>query len=376
MDSLGAQAIEGTDGASDPFWSPDGRSIGFFADHKLKRVPASGGTVQTFCDAPEPRGGTWGEGDVIVFAPVPFGGLQRVSAGGGTPVALTSPREKEMTHRLPAFLPGGRRVLFFQATALKSKENGIYCVDLASGRMTRVSPENSGPLIAPGFLLFVRGGDLMAQRFDAGSLRLEGEAAIVAQHVWFNGYRWTANASVSDTGLLVAEPGGEATKSQLTWLDLDGRVAGTVGAPAPFDSIAISPDGRRALAVIPDESGTNHFWMYDLVRSVASRFAPDVTAGSAAWSPDGKQVAYSDMDGKIYVKAMNGLSEARLLIKVVSVNERPTSWSVDGETLVIDRQEPEGWNLMTVPLTGDPTPRPLVATPAQETLGRVSPDGK
>ncbi len=376
LDSLGAQAIEGTESANTPFWSPDGRSIAFFADRKLKRVPASGGTVQTVCDAAEPRGGTWGDGDVIVFAPAPFGGLLRVSAAGGAPVGLTSPNEKGATDRLPAFLPGGTRVLYFHGTGLKAKENGIYCVALSGGQVTRVSPENSGPLLAPGFLVFVRGGNLMAQRFDASSLRLDGDAAVLAQHVWFNGFRWTANASVSDTGLLVAEPGGEATKSQLTWMDLEGRADGTVGAPAQFQDLAMSPDGRRALAIIPDEDGVNHFWMYDLERSVASRFAPEATAGAAAWSPDGKQVAYSDMDGNVFVKATGGLSEARQLIKVVSVNQRPTSWTADGGTLVIDRQDPESWNLMTVSLAGNPAPRPLLATPAQETFGRVSADGK
>jgi Tol biopolymer transport system component len=244
------------------------------------------------------------------------------------------------------------------------------------GHVTRVASENSGPLVAPGFLLFVRGGNLMAQRFDADRLLVSGNAAALAEHVWFNGYRWTPNASVSGNGLLVVQPGGEAARRQLTWFDLDGRVLGTVGAPGPFEQVVVSPDGKRALAVLSDESGLAFLWMYDLERGVASRFVSDVTAGGAAWSPDGREVAYSDMDGNVYVRAADGLSDARVLLKVVSANQRPTSWSADGKTLVIDRQNSGSWDLLTVPLAGDVTAQPLVATPAQETLGRVAPDGR
>jgi len=376
-DSLSAQALDGTEGAVEPFWSPDGRHLGFFADRRLKRVPAAGGTVQTVCEAADPRGGSWGEGDVIVFSPNPFGGLQQVSASGGAPVPVTTTSGKGMTHRLPVFLPDGKRLLFFQGLGLKSKENGVFCLDLATKKVTRVSAENSGVLVAPGALVFSRNANLMAQPFDADRLALSGEAVTLAEKVWFNGYRWTLNAGVSDTGLLVVRPGAAASKSQLTWMDLDGRVLGKVGPPAAFAAVDVSPDGRRALAVLAEETGLQTLWMYDLERGVPSRFAADMDASDARWSPDGRQVAYSDVDGNLYLKATDGLSAARLVLKVEeSANQRPTSFTADGATLVFDRQEDAGWDLLTVALSGDPAVRPLVQTASNETLGRISPDGQ
>ncbi len=229
-DSLSAQALDGTDGATEPFWSPDGQHIGFFADRRLKRVPAAGGTVQTVCDVADPRGGTWGEGDVIVFSPNPFGGLQRVSASGGAPVPLTTTSEKPMTHRLPVFLPGGGRVLFFQGTGLKSKENGVFCVDLGTKLVTRVSAENSGVLFAPGAARLLARRESHGAAFRRGppdALRRGGDAR---GEVWFNGFRWTPNAGVSDTGLLVVRPGARRVEEP-AHVAGPGR-AGSSGRPA------------------------------------------------------------------------------------------------------------------------------------------------
>ena len=169
MDGFGVQPLPGTDDAMIPFWSPDGRSIGFFAERKLKRVPAAGGVVQTICEAADGRGASWGVDDVIVFAPAPFGGLWKVSAAGGTATPLTRTDKPGATHRLPFFLPDGKRLLYFSGaqTSDKDKQSAIEVLDLATGKSTLVARENSeGRYAEPGYLLFVREGNLMAQPLD------------------------------------------------------------------------------------------------------------------------------------------------------------------------------------------------------------------
>ena len=313
---------------------------------------------------------------MIVFSPNPYGGLLRVSASGGQPEPLTTTASKEMTHRLPAFLPGGGRVLFLQGVGLKAKENGVFCVDLATRHVTPVVAESSGVLVAPGFLVFTRNANLLARPFDAGSLKVAGEATTLAEKVWFNPYRWTANAAVSETGLLVVQPGSATSKSQLTWLDFEGKVLGKVGEAAAIDAVAVSPDGRHALAILLDETGHQSLWMYDLERAVPSRFVSDTSVGDASWSPDGRQVAYSDGDGNIYVKATDGLSPARVLLKTLSANQRVNSFTADGAAVVFDRQGETGWDVLKVVLSGEAAPSPLIQTPAQDTFGRASPDGR
>jgi Tol biopolymer transport system component len=379
--SLTVQPIAGTDGASQPFFSWDGESIGFFADRKLKRVPVAGGTVQAICDAPDPRGGSWGRDGVIVFAPTPYGGLSRVSASGGTPSAATRPEDSSITDRMPSFLPDGRRLLFFRGVGLRTttKGVGIWSLDVATGTTAFVARENSGGVwVEPGFLVFVRNATLMAQRADAKSLRTIGEPVPLAEGIWFNAYRWTGNYSLSDTGLLVFEGGGLAAKSQLTWMDLDGKIVGTVGEPAPNTGLALSPDGRRALTSVPEPNGFRSIWMYDLSRGVASRFPTDgAFADFPVWSPDGRQVVYGDGDGNLFAKASDGLSRARALIRVESSNQIATSWSPDGSVIAFAHQDSKtGWDMWILPLSGDRKSYPLILTSANEQGGKFSPDGE
>jgi Tol biopolymer transport system component len=218
----------------------------------------------------------------------------------------------------------------------------------------------------------------MAQRADEKSLRTSGEPVPLAEAVWFNAYRWTGNFSLSDTGLLVFQGGGLAAKSQLTWMDLDGKIVGTVGEPAPNTELALSPDGRRALTSIPEPNGVRSIWMYDLTRGVASRFPTDgASADFPIWSPDGRQVVYGDGDGNLFVKASDGLSPARALIRVESSSQIATSWSPDGSTIAFAHQEGKtGWDMWILPLSGDRKPYPLIVTSANELWGKFSPDGE
>jgi Tol biopolymer transport system component len=184
------------------------------------------------------------------------------------------------------------------------------------------------------------------------------------------------NASVSSTGLAVVEMADAASKGQLTWLDLDGRVIGKVGAPGLIQAVAVSPDGKRALTVQPDDKGVNAVWMVDLDRGVTSRFSSGTGGFDPCWSPDGRQVAYADENGNLYVKATDGLSPARLVLKYDTSNQRPTSFTADGGTLLLAKQSAAGWDIFEVSLAGKATLKPLIATPANELNGRLSPDGR
>jgi len=382
MDGFGVQPLAGTDDAICPFWSPDSRFIGFFADHKLKKVPASGGTVQTICDAPDGRGASWSVNDVIVFAPAPFGGLSRVSAAGGSPTPLTRQDKPGGTDRLPWFLPGGKRLLYLSGTTTsdKEKQTAIYGMDLDSGKTTVVAKEASeGRYAEPGYLLFVREGNLMAERMDPSSFKTTGEAIPIAEHVRFTAPRWSGNFSASASGRLVFQEGTVGRKSQMTWFDMDGKELGKVGEPSKFAAFSLSPDGGRAAVTISGgaSGSTPEVWLYDLSRGVGSRF----TFGGPGdffpvWSPDGKQVAFGEVGSGIFVKPADGTAEPKALW-AAKTNTWPLSWSPDGKFLLCRIQEAKsgGLDLWLVPLEGDRQPRPLIATPAEEAEGAISPDG-
>ncbi len=383
MDGFAVQPLSGTEDATCPFWSPDSKFIGFFAEHKLKKVPASGGTVQTICDAPDGRGASWGDRDVIVFAPGPFGGLSKVPAAGGSPTMLTKEDQAGATDRLPWFLPGGRRVLYLSGsvTSDKDKSTAIECLDLDTGKSTVVAKESSeGRYAWPGYLLFLREGNLMAQPFDASSAQTRGEAVPIAEHVRFTAPRWSGNFSASQTGRLVFHTGGMARRTQLTWFDLDGKELGRVGEPGNVATTSMSPDGLHAGAtILGGPSGTiPEVWIYELDRGVSSRF---VFGGQGSyfplWSPDGKLVVYGEVGGGIAMKSADSTSEPKMLWPA-KTNTWPLSWSPDGKFIVFRVQDTKtgGLDLWLMDVDGSKPPRPLIATPAEEIAAAISPDGK
>jgi eukaryotic-like serine/threonine-protein kinase len=381
LDSLTAQPLAGTEQAIYPFWSPDSRYIGFFAEGKLKKIEASGGPAQTLCDAPDGRGGTWGPDGTIVFAPGVFTAIERVASTGGTPAAVTSAPQAGDSDRFPSFLPDGKHILYLSLTG-SGKTNQLRVVSLDTRKVNNVVGVESAAVFDPsGYLFYERDGNLIAQRFDKDSFALSGDAVPIVERIEFNSIRGNASFSVSSTGILIYQGGAERTKSQLTWFDRDGKRLGTLGEPAQIGGPSISPDGKRVVTTIGGESGNASLWMFDVARGISSRFTfTDSSDAWPVWSPDGKQVAYSMSHAgrlEIYVKPANGVATQQPLVTGEG-ESMPTDWSRDGRFLAYQTQSrsTKKFDIWILPLTGDRKPYPFIATDADEESGVFSPEGR
>jgi serine/threonine protein kinase/Tol biopolymer transport system component len=390
--STGTHLLENTEGGSYPFWSPDGRSIGFFADAKLKRIEANGGPVQILCDAPFGRGGTWNRDEVLVFAPNAAGGLARVSAAGGavTPVNDTPPggdRSPNFSHRWPSFLPDGKHFLYSVAdfANLQSEANAIYLGSLGSKEQRRLVTSNSNAVYVPsGYLVFFRSGTLMAQRFDADQLQLRGETFAVANEAEYLSTVARAIFSVSESGTLVYRTGSSGTFSQLQWFDRNGKRLATVGAPGSYANPRISPDGKKVALDIDDpQSLSTDVWVVDLGDGVPSRFTFDPAQDETPiWSPDGSRILWMSQRGggtNFYLKTATG-SGSEYAISRSAGNlpsfAVPNDWSRDGRFLLYTDSRPDGiLQMWILPMTGQSKPHPFVHGQSAEMEGQFSPDG-
>ena len=394
LDSLSAQPLAGTEGASQPFWSADSRSIAFFADGKLKRVEAAGGALQELADAPIPRGGTWNADGVVVFAPSAGDVLYRLPASGGTPVAVTAldTKKNEDSHRWPCFLPDGRHFVFMVrrggaltlATNLETQESeknhGIYVGSLDSkDKVFLVTSPRRAMYVRPGYLLYVRGNNLMAQPLDERHLRLSGEPTPIAGQIALD-TTFNAAFAASGEGTLVVHSGGLAATSAITWYDRAGK-AGAVLATDNFNVIRFSPDGHRLAASIYDSSGGEDIWLFDLARTVKTRFTFDPALDDdPVWSPDGSSIVFdSNRTGTygIYQKPSNGALKEQLIFTDPAL-KFPSSWSPDGKYVLFDRIDPQSkkTGLWVLPMSADHKAYPLIATDFNNNLGQFSPDGR
>jgi len=384
-----AHPLAGTEGAERPFWSPDSRSIGFFADRAVRKIDANGGPVFKLAEANESRGGTWSRDGVILYTPDARGPVYRVSADGGTAAVASNYGEKDATHRYPRFLPDGRHFLYLLrhggAGAGENPEIRVGALDSKESKLVVSAASNA--VYASGYLLYVRQGALVAQRFDLGRLAVVGEPAVVAPDVLMDERFSRGVFSASDTGILAYQTGKSTTASVLRWIDRAGKVLSEVGEPAEYfngSNVGISPDGTRAAASIVDlRTGVADIWMIDLVSGTRSRF----TAGTkdkfwSTWSPDGKLLAYAtDHPGgtsgyDIVVRSIDGNAE-RVVVADAVENEVPTGFSPDGRFVLFSKRRDLRENLLMVAADGTGAPRPIAASPkAVETLGQVSPNGR
>ena len=382
MNLLEAHLVAGTEGAIFPFWSPDGRSLGFFADSKLKTIDVNGGSAVVVSDAPFGRGGAWAASGVILFSPGTQSSLMRVSASGGVPVPVTTIDQTQHTsHRWPFVLPDGKHFLYLAVhhDPSKSANNAVYYASLDGRENRPLLRSQSNALYADGFLLFARSDQLMAQPFDPDTGKLSEEPRSLANGVENDVSTWHMDASAS-AGLLVLGSGGTADW-QLVWVDRTGKETGSVADKlSNLQTARISPQGDRVALQI--DTGENDIWVLDLARGVRTRltFGP-VANTNPVWSPDGKWIAYtSDRNGHstLYRKPSDGSGAEELLLTDDQVT-LTSDWSRDGKYLLYSRG-PSGsnWEIWALPMEGDRKPSLVVPHTASSSSmdGHISPDGR
>jgi eukaryotic-like serine/threonine-protein kinase len=384
LDSLAVQPLAGTENPSFPFWSPDSRSIGFFADGKLKRIDASGGPPQTLCDVPVSRGGTWNRTGDILFSPVPDGPLYRISASGGRPSQLTrfDAARGETSHRWPFFLPDGRHFLYLVASFGGEREKtGIYVGSLDSKEEKFLVRANSSLAYAPpGYLLFFRERNLMAQRFDAKTFRITGDPILVAEQIQFFPQTYFATFSVSDNGAVVYQDRSAAGVSQLAWFDRSGKQTGTLGTPGDQANPRISPNGKRvALDIVDPQTGNIDIWIYESSGGIPRRVTsnPAIDAGPI-WSPDGSRIVFTSLrkgHPDLYQKSSSGAGSEEMILQSQGT-KYPNDWSPDGRFILYraieGRANPKLWALPV----GDRKPTPVIDATFGVSQGQFSPDGR
>jgi eukaryotic-like serine/threonine-protein kinase len=379
LDALSATPLAGTDGAVFPFWSPDGRRIGFFADGKLKSIDLSGGAPFTICNAPDSRGGAWGRDGVIVFAPQLDRPLYRVPAGGGQPLPVTAldAARQESSHRLPSFLPDGRHFLFF-AQSGRPEHNAAYVGSLDSKDVRPLGIVGSKALYGSGFVVFSRDQLLVAQRFDQDRLQLSGEPVALGDPVTFRGaVAGDALFSVADNGTLAYWSGGQSL-TRLTWVDRRGESLGTLGAPADYYSVALSPDDKKvAIETIDTATRFGAISIVDVGSGIRSRFTFSRSWECCpVWSPDGARIAFGSTragPSNVYTKAATGTTTEELLLgssDFLGVSD----WSSDGKLVVFE--DITNFKLGVVPVVGERVSRFVSQTDFSQVDGRLSPDGR
>ena len=381
--SQGGRILSDTEGATYPFWSPDGKTLAFFADGKLRKLDVTGGSVQTLCDAPSGRGGTWNKDGVIIFTPEatlgPGRGLYRVSASGGTPTRISDPDTSrgEQSHRWPVFLPDGKHYLYLAANFTGQKGvNSIFVGALDSNEKHFVMEASANVgYAAPGYLLFPREGTLLAQRFDPTRIALSGEPTSILPNVQYQPQVRRAVFAVSDNGLLIAQTGAGVALSQPLWLDRNGKKLGVVGGADVYGNVFLAPNGRSVAVDKTDMTNLNtDVWVYDLQRDSAKRLTFDPAFDVVPiWSPDGSQLIFASnrqLDVDLYEKNSDGAQEEHAVVHD-EFNKIPNSWSPD-EKYILYARGPDLWVLALPGLKS----RVFLKAVSILRNGQFSPDGK
>ena len=382
MDSLESRMLPETENAIFPFWSPDGRALAFFAEGKLKTVDLNGGTAQVVADAPFGRGGAWGADNVIVFSANTQAPLVRVNAAGGAVTSLTRlDTAKYTSHRWPYFLPDGKHFVYLAINHDPSKRsNDMLYYASVDGRENRpLFNSMCNAIYAAGMLMFARGDQLMAQRFDPGSGKLSGEPMNIAKGVMNDVTTWHMDVSAFSDKLLLLGSGGGGDW-ELVWVDRTGKEVELVADKlSNLQNAVISPQGDRIAMTV--DNGQNDIWVLDLSRGVRTRltFGPINNAGPV-WSPDGKWIAYSsDLGGHgaICRKPADGSGPEEVLLQVDAIATL-SNWTQDGKYLVYQYGPLGASDIRALPLEGERKPIVLMphAPNAFATFGRISPDGQ
>jgi len=382
-----AQPLEGTDGAAHPFWSPDGRSIGFFANKKLNTIPAAGGQITVVADAINSRGGSWGADNIIVFSPDFRSFLLKVNVQDGkTSPATVMDQTKHTTHRWPWFLPDGKHFIYLATTHVGGNhlENGIYFASVNDPKGRLVVTTEAGGQYSSGYLLFRANNALVAQPFDPESGKLSGSPSTIVTNIRFDSGVWRGIFAVSQNGVLIYQAGNNATSgTQLTWFDRSGKILGQVGErESLMYDVHISPDGRRVAFAAGNPYPS--LWTIDLQRGTKTRITFDQEAISLpSWSPDGQKLLFlagspNGGIGVIRSKSSDGSGDELVLAGDPHPFFYP-AWTPDGKYItyvMTDGYLPRSfWRQSLAP---NSQPEALIRPPsAQSNLyqAAVSPDG-
>jgi eukaryotic-like serine/threonine-protein kinase len=372
-----ARVLAGTEAPEAPFWSPDGRSIGFFADNKLRRVGVDGGSVQTLANAGFGSGGTWNQDNVILFAALGRP-ISRVPASGGEPVALARLAQKGSDFA-PQFLPDGRHFLYYVRGNPESR--GVYIGQLdGSAEPRRLLVSDTGAVFAPsGHLLFVRDGALIAQAFDPTRLELSsGSGVQVAERVASD--MSSPGVSVSRVGTIAYRTRSSGARRQFAWFTRTGKEIRRVGdsVNTALSNPSLSPDGQHVV-LYRGMDGNTDVWLLETKRGTLSRFTDDAADDvMPVWSPHGDRIIFSsNRTGvpSLYSKSVAGDGNGEPLLSTAQP-QTPTDWSRDGRYVLVNNHDPKlGINVWAVALDGKAKPFPVVQTAYDEQSGQFSPDG-
>jgi eukaryotic-like serine/threonine-protein kinase len=376
--------LPGTGGGGGPFFSPDGRHVGFFASGKLMKIALDGGMPVALAEAPAGRGGAWTERGTILFTSVPGAGLWEVPASGGAARVVSSLdlEQAERTHRLPEGLPGGRAALITVRTAQHPSfdEAAIVTLSLASGERSATLERGTQPRYVPtGHLLFARTGALHALRFDPRRLVAEGPATVVLENLMTDRTTGAAHYTVSDTGALAYIRGaGWLPRRTMILVDRQNRAQPLRQPDRAYAAPRLSPDGR--LVAVYTEDASDHIWVVDAASQHAARLTFETGSHIAPlWTPDGTRIVYaSNASGayNLHWKKADGSDRAEQLAQSPHA-QMPGSWSPDGELLVFTQTDPAtGSDIWVLSVTDRAQPKPLVRSKFNEHGPALSPDGR
>jgi Tol biopolymer transport system component len=379
-----ARVVSGSDGAELPFWSPDGRMIGYFAGGKMFKVALDGSAPIALCDAPDARGGAWSPDGVIVFAPGNMGTLSRVSANGGSPVEVTriNAERGERGHRYPQFLPDGKRFLYVGVGA--DDDVITWAASIDGGEAVEVCKAGSvGRWAPPGWLLHLdvvpgvaNQNRLLARRFDPASLRTAGDSELVLAPTSASNFGYP-NASADARGTLVVQH-NELPRVRISWMDRSGRITGVAAENLQVMGGALSPDGGR-FAFASREP--RDIFVMDLASGVSTRVTfENKLVNNLVWSPDGRTIAFARITDKagwnVCTKSIDGAGADSVLFRGPGMFNYPSAWSRDGRWLVAQCADAEGnFDIWKVPMEGG-APAAYQRTPAQESDISLSPDDR
>ena len=385
LDRFDAIPLPGTEGGSGPFFSPDGKWIGFFAGAKMKKIPAEGGPVFSIADAGNPRGAAWGAGGSIIFSPQAATGLMKVDDGGGAATQLTIPdtSKNERTHRWPHFLPDGKTAVFTIGTRDNVdyyEDANIDAVNIETGKRTGLIKGGSTAIYsATGHLVYTHSGTVYAAAFDADRLAVLRTSVPIVQGVDGDVATGAMHIGLAGNGTLVYVPGQmEGGLCYLSLVDMNGRSAHLPAPPHPYGGPRVSPDGKR-IAVVLATGRDYDVWIYDFSRNSLTRITFGGSNKTPVWSPDSKRIAYWSADKQSILSCFaDGSGTPDNLYAGSPHRYFIDAWSRDGRFLILDCQT-GGANytdIVLLPLDGKKTIQPFIDDQFDTRLADLSPDGK